>query len=391
VIPLLASGSLAAASGWVKITMKVILHIGTHKTGTTSLQHFLTANKAVLAKAGFSYCTEMMPQNKTQHSDIPLLLKRGKVNEAASLLQQVIEMRGDAHTVILSAEEFDDFKLQHLFILRELLEDNEVTVVLYLRNLYDFYYSSLSEHSKLKVYLTSPEALMDRVELRPDDIIIKWESFFGHDNVLVKSYDVAHQGKGLLHDFMDEVLCLNEFPVPDISDGNPSIDHITATLFNRLNSASKLDFRQLWGTYYQFTSKCFRFNNLDRKVHSIFEKTVKRAPVSHPKLRSFRDLLISRPSDAELQKPIFDVLEYLRFLSQLINTTADIVEKNLYLKRNLLDQETISVDTYAHLLNMALAQGEHELADDIRQRIARLPMIKNARQNKRKRSGMRKN
>ncbi len=117
--------------------MKVILHIGTHKTGTTTLQHFLTANKEALAERGFCYSPELMPQNKTQHSEIALLFKRGMVKDAADLLKGLLEPRGEIHTAILSGEEFNDMKLEQLSMLKGLLASHDVTVVLYLRNLYD--------------------------------------------------------------------------------------------------------------------------------------------------------------------------------------------------------------------------------------------------------------
>ena len=40
--------------------MKLIVHIGTHKTGTTALQQFLHANRAPLAARGFHYATPPM-------------------------------------------------------------------------------------------------------------------------------------------------------------------------------------------------------------------------------------------------------------------------------------------------------------------------------------------
>ena len=37
--------------------MKLILHIGTHKTGTTALQRFLHSNREPLAVQGIHYAT----------------------------------------------------------------------------------------------------------------------------------------------------------------------------------------------------------------------------------------------------------------------------------------------------------------------------------------------
>ena len=47
--------------------MKLVLHIGTHKTGTTALQQFSHANRKLLAARGFHYAT---PPHGLQHSNL---------------------------------------------------------------------------------------------------------------------------------------------------------------------------------------------------------------------------------------------------------------------------------------------------------------------------------
>ncbi len=60
--------------------MKLILHIGTHKTGTTALQQFLYANREPLVGHGFHYAT---PPHVQEANLIANALKVGKRQRCA--------------------------------------------------------------------------------------------------------------------------------------------------------------------------------------------------------------------------------------------------------------------------------------------------------------------
>lgn len=86
--------------------MKLILHIGTHKTGTTALQQFLYANRAPLAASGFHYAT---PPHRLQEANIVAnALNVGKKGVVHEFLTKHIECarRSGAHTLLASAENF---------------------------------------------------------------------------------------------------------------------------------------------------------------------------------------------------------------------------------------------------------------------------------------------
>ncbi len=86
--------------------MKLLLHIGTHKTATTSLQHFFTLNRALLISHGFYY-----PENDDSAYVFNFLASRvafGKKEETASFLAESRRKAAEAkcHTVIISGESF---------------------------------------------------------------------------------------------------------------------------------------------------------------------------------------------------------------------------------------------------------------------------------------------
>jgi hypothetical protein len=86
--------------------MKLIIHIGTPKTGTTALQRFLHANRGTLATSGFHYAT---PSHGLEHSALvanSLNVGESRAVHAFLAKHTAIARRHRAHTVLISAENF---------------------------------------------------------------------------------------------------------------------------------------------------------------------------------------------------------------------------------------------------------------------------------------------
>ncbi|MCB1681065.1 MAG: hypothetical protein KDI65_03950 [Alphaproteobacteria bacterium] len=86
--------------------MKLLLHIGTHKTATTSLQHFFALNRSLLKTHGFFY-----PENDDSAYVFNFLASRvafGKAGETAAFLTATRKKAEEAncHTVVISGESF---------------------------------------------------------------------------------------------------------------------------------------------------------------------------------------------------------------------------------------------------------------------------------------------
>lgn len=85
--------------------MELILHIGTHKTGTSSLQKFLQINDRVLAENGFYYASRPNAKNSNY---LAQLIASKQLKKAQTFLDYNVQRakRSGAHTVIVSAESF---------------------------------------------------------------------------------------------------------------------------------------------------------------------------------------------------------------------------------------------------------------------------------------------
>lgn len=113
------------------LTMNVILHIGTEKTGTTALQSFFTSNRHRIRKAGFAYLESLgLPSNRKlasycfnedRHDDYHVACgivsseKRKKWGKQflADLDNEIKSLDKNIHTVVISNEQFHS-RLEHI-------------------------------------------------------------------------------------------------------------------------------------------------------------------------------------------------------------------------------------------------------------------------------------
>lgn len=208
------------------MTAKFILHIGAHKTGTTTLQRVFSANRETLAEAGIWYpnYSEIFPSKKNHYAHHDLakgLMGEGnrfnaaEVGEFFELLGQETEKRDWCHTVFLSAEPFLRGKIkggdgvnpsvQFQKHLSELVSFSDIEVVLVLRNYVDYLESLYSEHLSATRYKNSiyefKKSFSERFEYRK--IIESWEENFGPVKPLV--YEKLGNGENLVNNFCSKV------------------------------------------------------------------------------------------------------------------------------------------------------------------------------------------
>lgn len=101
--------------------MRLILHIGTHKTGTSSLQEFLRNNEEVLARKGIYYARISKTKNANRLAKWVIFKQRKKVKSfIEDHMQRAREI--NAHTLLISAESF--FAMVKNFIQ---FKDNEIS------------------------------------------------------------------------------------------------------------------------------------------------------------------------------------------------------------------------------------------------------------------------
>lgn len=211
--------------------MKVILHIGTEKTGTSSIQDFLHQKRSQLAEQGFYYLHML---DRCDYRDFPAYcmnfgrsdeyFKRAFVrtkHEREAFNQQFLNqfhqvcrhIPSHIHTVIISSEHFAsrlkfNEELERLnALLLEYFE--QVEVVCYLRNQADKIKSSYSTKIKTGATITFIEHLEKAAKSKfnyYDNLLELWEREFGKENIRLRLFDQkSFYDNQLLRDFIHEI------------------------------------------------------------------------------------------------------------------------------------------------------------------------------------------
>lgn len=236
---------------------KVFLHIGCEKTGTTSIQNTLAANRGLLNDYQILYPetlgvtanhtklaiyalnedkkrTQFVPKNQT--------LAAFRENLRDSFLEEV--KRTSADTIIISAEWLHRLKDDDEFIrLHSLLAEvtDTVEVLFYVRRqdqlAMSLYSTSLKAGSYKKFSFPSISS-QSSLPYYYDFLSIyrKWKSVFGLGNVQIRVFDRKRLYKGdVVRDFIHEVLGLNDEVFVYYDEDNRSISSIGILVMRGFN------------------------------------------------------------------------------------------------------------------------------------------------------------
>ncbi|WP_156443739.1 hypothetical protein [Burkholderia savannae] len=191
-------------------TRHCYLHIGTHKTGTSSVQDSLTRAPQQLEEAGFYFPrTGQWESGSGQHG----LAVQARSNAHDALVEALIrEIETIPHHIILSSEEFSHMLWRNTAGFQHLVDRlsgiaDKITVILYLRRQPDFIESNYLERLKSRFHLgfsTYAHARMhhDLAEFPLDyrKLIERLDHVRGI-RIEVRAYDSASK-PGILQDFL---------------------------------------------------------------------------------------------------------------------------------------------------------------------------------------------
>jgi hypothetical protein len=212
--------------------MRLVLHIGTHKTGTTALQKFLASNSGFLKGHGLYYAT---PPSKTLANTIADALNDRNDHVVRKFFQTQIERarRQEATTAIVSAENFygmTPLAMLHGKLIYDDVISRERNLIARLRTLIP----SEIETTNIACYFRRPDRFAESFYnqhvkgsalfagdfqeflavvgpmLRYNNNMNLWQEAFGRENCVVRTYE-ATKGDIVSH-FMAEVLGLSEIP-----------------------------------------------------------------------------------------------------------------------------------------------------------------------------------
>lgn len=243
--------------------MRIVLHIGTEKTGTTTLQSALVDNKASLTEHGIAYLHSASGINAQDLAQASLpddthnnyfVRKRIETSGAKKHFREKVfngyarelgRAAHDADTVIISSEHFHSQlrTVDSIKQVRELVAPyaTEIEVVCYLRRQVDMVVSFYSTALKAG-WSPSFSEFVERM-LKPGQyycnfrkLLDNWEWIFGRGALRVKRF-----GQGLLYkgDMIDDFLSVCRLPASAIkrrpANINESVNHLGQVLLREYN------------------------------------------------------------------------------------------------------------------------------------------------------------
>jgi len=205
-------------------TNTLYLHMGTHKTASTTIQSGCVENRAALLKAGWFYPTSGMyifgqhniawelaqgrphPWNHISKNIAPRT-ERGGLAE----LMAEIEQAGSPN-VILSSEDYENLHFDRIERLRQQFSNFQVEVIVYLREQPAWLqsawgqfiksgFTTLSFNEWVNQLLKEPISVQ-RFFGRYDLLLEPWEAVFGKEHVHIRSFSKAVSGDNIFYDFL---------------------------------------------------------------------------------------------------------------------------------------------------------------------------------------------
>lgn len=184
--------------------IRLILHVGMHKTGSTSIQNFLCENSGYLRTQGIY----ALDSGNGKPLKLRFALERGEREEATSLIQDLLRQveESNCHTLVLSDEDFTRSIKRTDHCLELLNSYFDVEVLVYIRRqdkmLESIYGFSIQWYPTRRT-LGSEEILTQLGKKDFGLFLDKWEGIVGFDAVHVKIFDELIRTKeSLLLDFI---------------------------------------------------------------------------------------------------------------------------------------------------------------------------------------------
>ena len=290
----------------------LILHIGNHKTGTSAIQKYCGINRDALAKAKTCWPSEQLPDTLHQHSKLARWVRSGELEQVKAFLdradQEALTM--GAHKLLLSGEDFSNLVEDDVKSLKEVINNRNIRIIIYFRNIYETMISIASEFMKRGSMLGPPRKKLTAISNKLDyaSVLTTWERAFGKKNVEAYCYNDVKQN--LVNHFLDVIGISPDIKMPSTSISvNRSLPFPLATLLHFSGEISSME-------EYKVTLKRLQPGTLPKTVWtpelSRFAQTLVLLAgfdIKHPKLRDFQAQLGKLPDIDCETKSAADILK----------------------------------------------------------------------------------
>jgi hypothetical protein len=224
---------------------QVFLHIGTQKTGSSSIQFFLHSNRERLTELGYLYPSE----KKTHHNLAYTLLGDPKADHKSNTWEDIIAEIDNSKLdkIIISSEFFaQSSKIEFIEKIAAYLAKYQTKIIVYLKRQDKKVESSFNQQMKTGVYAGTVEFFLKESK-SPNylKMLDNWGQVFGRENIIVRSLE-KEQIPDIYQDFLKNIgiASLDGFTKTEDRNIKPNIDQISAINFINQKIASKLDLKK---------------------------------------------------------------------------------------------------------------------------------------------------
>ena len=250
-----------------------MLHIGTEKTGTTTLQHFFDVNRAALIEKGYFVPKSLAPhsglanherlttyalRNEKLDDDLRVSagirsaehVERHRANVERDLREEVASIASDVATLLLSNEHCHSRLVEpdEVTRLKEFLNSFADTfeVIIYIRPQHELATSLYDQALKVGYFDidvlpfadTARKLWVDRRYFEYDSLVNLWSTVFGDDNLKVRLFDRRRLlNQNIVSDFL-RLVGITPNGMYHVADQNRSIG---STLQHALNAINRFE------------------------------------------------------------------------------------------------------------------------------------------------------
>ncbi|MGJ0157669.1 hypothetical protein ACP0SI_01115 [Campylobacter coli] len=253
--------------------MTAYVHIGTMKTGTSSIQNFLYINRDLLQEQNYYYPISI--KNKNRLNDHNPFAHRfnamlNKVNDSKLLYKEFNHLNNEIEkcncgNIIISAENIQwllnsQQKIEYFYNFLSLKFHN-IKIVIYLRDVVELFISMCSQAIKdnshtdyhsLLPYQNQKSKILSNYQ----QMLQWWGSIFGKENLIVRLFDKNEFYQGdLLKDFIHSIGLEwdDKFKIP--KKDNETLDLIGFELLSRINKLNPFMFKSRYFDIVEYFDK----------------------------------------------------------------------------------------------------------------------------------------
>jgi hypothetical protein len=226
----------------------IYLHIGMHKTGSTTIQQGLHQYRDQLEARGYVYPC-LLGENEVAHHNIVWELKEnGQFDPTLCKLAELQAFIEQTHydNIIISTEHFSKASVKDLRKFTTYLKGYQVKVVVYFRRQDQLMQSTWSQNVKTGIVTLTFEEWFNSIvfneplpedraseqlrkhmpelanRIKYDTFITKYSSVFGEENMMVRAYERTYLNSNIVADFLQFIGMDDVAWVPDNPDHNVS-------------------------------------------------------------------------------------------------------------------------------------------------------------------------